>query len=221
MWELAAQLVPEMVGLVVTPAAVIACLMLLGSSHPFRNVAALGGSFLVVYAVISAAVLAAGDAGDASAGDSARGWVSAVVGVLFLVGGLWSWLRPGHRRVAGSEPGWVARLGDPPLRLVVGLGLVLAVVNPNVAILASGLVVVVTAGFSTSEQAGGVVLLLAASVLDFVVPTLVFVLAGSRGRRGLRRATGWLLDHNHVIGIVVLVVFGLLFIGRGLGQLLG
>ena len=50
---------------------------------------------------------------------------------------------------------------------------------------------------------------------------LVFVLAGARGRGWLESATRWLLAHNRVIGIVVLLVFGVLFVGRGLAQVAG
>lgn len=222
MWELAAQLVPEMLGLAITPAAVIASLLLLGSSRPFRNVAALATPFLAVYGALSVAALVVGQASDTGGDDpsSTRGWVSLAVGAVMMTAGVASWRRPPHPGHT-SEPGWVSRLRDPSLRLVLGAGLLLAVVNPNVAILASGLGIVVTSDRSLGVQAGGVALLLAASLLDFVAPTLVFVLAGQRGRGWLRSATGWLLGHNHVIGIGVLLVFGLLLVGRGVGQLTG
>jgi len=232
MWELAGQLLPEMVGLAVTPAAVVACLLLLGSSHPFRNVVALALPFLAVYGVLSVAALAAGRAADAADDDPAttRGWMSIVVGVIFLAVAVMSWLRPRLQSTAGApsarathraameEPGWVSALRDPSVGLVLVAGLLLAVVNPNVAILVSGLGIVVTADVRLSAQISGIVLLLAASMIDFVVPLLVFVLAGERGRGWLRSATGWLLAHNHVISIVVLLAFGVLFVGRGLAQ---
>lgn len=81
--------------------------------------------------------------------------------------------------------------------------------------------IVVTADVGLGSQVGGVALLLAASMIDFVVPVLVFVAAGERGRGWLRSATSWLLAHNHVIGIVVLLAFGVLFAGRGLAQVTG
>lgn len=234
MWELAGQLLPEMVGLAVTPAAVVACLLLLGSSHPFRNVIMLATPFLALYGLLAVAAVAAGRTADVSSDDPStiRGWLSLVIGVLFLAAAAVSWFRPLRQSVgprsAGAvgpasttEPGWVSRLRDPSPRLVLGAGALLAVVNPNVAILISGLGIVVTADVAFGVQAGGVALLLAASMIDFVVPALVFVLAGARGRGWLESATRWLLAHNRVIGIVVLLVFGVLFVGRGLGQVAG
>ncbi|MER7604781.1 GAP family protein [Nocardioides sp. NPDC127503] len=231
MWELVGQLLPEMVGLAVTPAAIVACLLLLGSSYPFRNVVALAVPFLAVYGVLSIIALVAGRAADAASGDpsTTRGWMSVVAGGIFLTVAAMSWLRrpagrPAARathRATTAEPGWVSQLRDPSVRLVLVAGLLLAIVNPNVAILASGLGIVVTADVGLGAQVVGIALLLAASMIDFIVPVLVFVAAGERGRGWLRSATRWLLAHNHVIGIVVLVAFGVLFVGRGLGQVIG
>lgn len=235
MRELAGQLLPEMVGLAVTPAAVVACLLLLGSSHPYRNVGALAVPFLAVYGVLSVVALVAGRAADAASDDpsTTRGWMSFVVGVIFVAVGVMSWLRPRNRpprrgpsarpthRAAIAEPAWALRLRDPSVGLVFGAGLLLAVVNPNVAILASGLGIVATADASLGVQLGGVALLLAASMIDFVIPMLVFVAAGKRGRGWLRDTTSWLLAHDHIIGIVVLFVFGVIFVGRGLAQITG
>lgn len=232
MWELVGQLLPEMVGLAVTPAAIVACLLLLGSPHPFRNVVALAAPFLAVYGLLAAIALAVGrTAGTASEDPSTiRGWISLVVGVLFLGTAAISWFRPVRRSVgprskgamtsgSDAQPEWISRLRDPSVPLVLGVGLLLALVNPNIAILLSGLGIVITADTTLGTQVVGVVLLLAASMVDFVVPMIVFVLAGERGRNWLRSATRWLLAHNRVIGIVVLIVFGVLFVGRGLAQI--
>lgn len=259
-------LVPEMLGLAVTPAAVIACLLLLGSSHPARNVSALASVFFAAYAAFAAAVLVAGHAAEADGASQAmvRGWASLTVGVLFLAGAVYShWharRRPaaallakveakqsgdgasrGSRPAPGSpdpptdrdapagtdgtdgtdEPAWAGMLRDPPLKLVATAGLLIAVLNPNVAILVSGLGIVLTAEVPTSQQAFGVAFLLAASMVDFAVPVLIFVMAGKAGRAWLQTVTAWLLAHNHVIGIVVLAAFGTLFTVRGIEQLLG
>lgn len=235
MWELAGQLLPEMVGLAVTPAAVAACLLLLGSSHPYRNVVALAVPFLAVYGVLSIIALVAGQVTDAASDDpsTTRGWLSIVVGVIFLALAARSWLRSqqrpadgassarGSHRAAIAEPAWASRLRDPSVGLVLVAGLLVAVVNPNMAILASGLGIVVTAEASLGVQLGGIALLLAASMIDFVVPMLVFVAAGERGRGWLRDATSWLLAHDRAIGIIVVLAFGVLFVGRGIALVTG
>ncbi|SDT26430.1 GAP family protein [Microlunatus soli] len=266
MSELLRQLLPEMLGLVITPAAIIGCLLLLASTHAFRNVALFGGTFLVVYAVLSAIVLTIGHSAGASSTDepaAVRGWISLVVGLLFLIGGVVSWLRGRHRKVAPptaraaadaavhpaslvrtvaaplpplarqdpaqkvadsahhDQPAWVQKLTDPTPGFVLAAALVLAIANPNIAILGSGLGIILTADNSLAGQLLALSLLLLASLLDFIVPTIVFLFAGERGRGLLRTATRWLVAHNQIIGIIVLLVFGLLFTGRGCAQILG
>ena len=258
MRELIGLLLPEMVGLAVTPAAVVACLLLLSSSHPWRNVAVFAGVFACVYAAVAALIWGVGDAAGASDDhqDTVRGWVSLALGLLFLLGAAASGLRrsggslpsrgaaPRIRAVddvsGGTDalprpaadlataaapgadeqvPGWVRQLRDPAPRLVVTSALVLSVVNPNVAILASGIGVVMTAEVSGSTQLVGVILLLSSSMADFVVPALIFAFAGARGRQGLVAATSWLVRHNRAIGVGVLIFFGLLFSSRGFSVL--
>lgn len=220
------QLLPEMVGLAITPAAIVATLVLLGSSHPWRNVALFGGAFLVVYSVIAGIAWAVGSGSGPSedANGTVRGWVSLVLGLLFLAGAVVPWLRSRsspHPASAEGPPAWVQRLADPPWRLVAGAGLVLSLLNPNVAILASGLGIVLTADVTHAQRLVGTGLLLASSMADFVVPSALFAISGVGGRERLRHATQWLVAHNRQIGNGVLVFFGVLFASRGVAVLLG
>jgi hypothetical protein len=221
--DLVLDLLPEIVGMAVTPAAVIACLILLGSQHNVRDVTAFALVFLVNYALLCAVVLLVGRAArDSTSSDSTvHSWIGLVVGVLFLAGGAYTWARPSkHAAPARRPPAWVKRLEDPSLGLVVGAAAVLSILNPNVAILVSGLGTIVTAGVSADHELVAVGLLLAGSMIDFVVPSLLYAVSGSRGRRTLAGLTDWLTMHNRAISIGVLLAFGVLFTGRGLVQLL-
>jgi len=222
--DLVLALVPEMIGLVATPGAIVACLLLLTSRRPVGNVAILAGVFLAVYGALAALVLATGRVGGAEDSDGgwARGWLSIVIGAAFLVVAALVWRRepevpmtPGvHRR------GLAERLRDPSRRELATGAATLALVNPNVVILASGVGIVVTSDVDADGQLVGVALLLAASMLDFVVPSVLYVASGERGRRGLRRATDWLLARQAVVGAVVLAALGVTFVLRGLGHVL-
>lgn len=185
--EVLSALVPDLLGLVVTPAAIVACLILLGSSRPLRNVGLFAAVYMAVYAAISTVVVAVGNAAGVATDSpgTTRGWISLV---------------------------------DPEPRLVIIASLLLSVINPNVAILLSGLGVLVTADVSTAEQVVGVLALLGASLLDFVIPVLAFVVSGEAGRAFLRRVTLWLIRHNQTLGVVLLTAFGLLFAVRGISQ---
>jgi len=225
MSELATALAPEMVGLVVTPAVLIACLVVLGTPRPIGKLALFAAVYLSVYAVLSLVVVVIGHVAGIE-GHSAsviRGWISLTVGVLFLVGGAIAWRgatrpRPGARS-SQPAPGWAGGLADPHPRLLVLTALALAVINPNVAILLSGLGIIVTADVSVGAQLVGVGLMLAACLVDFAVPALVYAVGGPAGRGRLQAASRWMVLHNQAIGVGVLVFFGLLFAGRGIAQI--
>lgn len=227
MGELLAQLVPEIVGLAATPAAIVACLLLLGSHRPYRNVAIFGGTVLVLYSVLGAVALVAGRSVGAQTTEeatTARDWIGLVVGVLFLVGGVIALVGRSAPRPEGADeqlPGWARKLANPRPGTLVGVALVLALVNPNVAIFFSGLGAVVAADVSVGEQVVGVLVLVLASVLDYVVPTVFYAVTGLPGRHRLRAMRTWLVRNDRAIGAAVLLVFGVMFTLRGLTAVLG
>jgi hypothetical protein len=228
MGELLAQLVPEIIGLAATPAAIVACLLLLGSHRPYRNVAIFGGTVLVLYSILGAVALAAGrsvEAQTAEEATTARDWLGLVIGLLFLVGGVVALVRrPPPRPVGGPEgageqaPGWARKLAAPTPATLVGVALVLALVNPNVAIFFSGVGAVVAADITVGEQVLGILVLVLASVLDYLVPTVLYAVTGIPGRHRLQAMRNWLVRNNRVIGAVVLLAFGLMFTVRGAAQ---
>ena len=230
MGDVLAALAPEIIGLAVTPAAIVACLLLLGSARPYRNVVVFGGTVLVVYAVLGAVALVVGRASSAHETDApgtVRGWIGLVVGVLFLAGGVAAVVRrPATRRAGdastGEElPAWARGLASPRVPVLVGSAVVLALVNPNVAIYVSGLGSVVTADVTPGVQVVAVLVLVVAAVLDYVVPTVVYAVTGLPGRRQLHAVRAWLVRNDRMIGAAVLLVFGVVFMVRGLVRLLG
>lgn len=226
MGDLLAQLVPEIIGLAVTPAAIVACLLLLGSHRPYRNVAVFGGTVLVLYAILGGIALVAGrsvDAQETADATTVRGWIGLVVGLLFLAGGVATVAgRPAPRPEGAGDrtPGWARRLASPRVPTLVGVAVVLALVNPNVAIFFSGLGTVVTADVAVEEQVVGVLILVVASVLDYVVPTVLYAVTGVPGRHRLHALRAWLVRNDRPIGAAVLLVFGLMFTTRGVIQVL-
>lgn len=101
---------------------------------------------------------------------------------------------------------------------LVGVAVVLALVNPNVAIFFSGVGAVVAADISVGEQALGILVLVLASVLDYVLPTVFYTVTGLPGRHRLHAMRTWLVRHDRAVGAVVLLVFGVMFTVRGIVQ---
>jgi hypothetical protein len=82
-------LAPEIIGLILTPAAIAGCILLLQSQRPYLNAIAFGAAFIVLYAAISIIVLAIGSSVDASDDSSiSKGIVGITVGALFILLGI-------------------------------------------------------------------------------------------------------------------------------------
>lgn len=209
------ELIPEAVGLMLTPAAIAGCILLLQSRHPYGNAVAFAASFLVLYAAISIMVLAVGDTVETTAEtEKVKGVASLTVGVLFLLIGLVITLH--HQRTRQGPPKWAALLESARPTGAFIAGMVLALANPNVFLLLSGLGIVLTEAGSRAEQVGGAGMLLAAVAADFVVPIVLFALFGSRARTALDAARGWMIARDRLLSLVVLYGFGALFAIRGL-----
>ena len=173
----------------------------------------------MLYAVLSIVVLAIGDTVDPTADTSvAKGVVSLSIGILFLLVG--AVIAVHHPRTDGGPPHWATMLESARPTGAFMAGVVLAIANPNVFLLLSGLGVVVSEASGRGEEVAGAGFLLGGVALDFVVPVVAFAVLGRRARDGLDRMKGWMVTHDRALTLTILLGFGVLFVGRGLGQVL-
>ncbi|GAF43847.1 GAP family protein [Rhodococcus wratislaviensis] len=214
MSELIWLLVPEMIGLVITPAAVVGCVLLLESANAVRNALAFGSAFLLVYSQIAVAALLGG-AGDPSAtSKTVSNWVGLIVGVLFLVVGVVMLAQ--KPKPAGATPKWMTALESATPRTAFVAGLALGTINPNIFIMLSGMTIISSSHVGIGGALVGTALLLVASMLDFAVPIGIYTVLGDRAQKGLSAAKSWMVRHNRALGVAVFFGFGTLFALRGL-----
>lgn len=223
MGQVIGQLLPLAVGVAISPLPVIAAILMLLSPRA-RTV---GVGFLVgwVGGIVVALVVAVLLAGLVPAGSPGQphlwaGVLQIVLGVLLLLIGSRQWR---SRPRAGAEPVMPAWMGAvdrfSPAR-AAGLAFALAGLNPKNLLLA------LSAGRTIDDgwlAAGGVavaalvfVVLASSSV---VVPVVGYLVAGARLGTVLEELKSWLVAHNAVIMTVLLLVLGVMLVGKGIGQL--
>nr|WP_198428870.1 GAP family protein [Nocardia bovistercoris] len=207
------RLLPELLGLVVTPVAVVGCVLLLRSGNAVRNAYAFGAAFLLVYLQIGIAGLLGGAGGEHATPAAVAHWFGFLVGVLFLGFGAWVLARPPAR---AGPPRWLTELESAGARRAFATGLVLAVLNPKLLIMLSGVSVIASSDAGPGAAIFATLLLLVSAALDFAIPIGMYVLLGVRARRGLDRATRWMVANDRMLAVCVSLVFGLLFTVRGL-----
>ncbi|MFD4351728.1 GAP family protein [Nocardia sp. NPDC058518] len=217
MGELLVLLLPEMIGLVVTPAAIAGCVLLLQSRRPIANALTFGGAFLLVYTQIAVAALLGGASDPGSTSKTVSHWAGLVVGLVFLAAAARVVL---HRPAPGAPaPKLLTELESAGPRKAFVAGLVLAVVNPNLFIMMSGMSVIASSQTTVGAALVGTLLLLLAAMLDFLVPIGIFLALGERAKSGLESAKEWMLRNNRAMTIGVLLAFGALFTIRGIANL--
>jgi Sap, sulfolipid-1-addressing protein len=218
MGSLLIELLPFAAGLAVTPAAIATGILFLGSKRPLANAIAFAAAFSIVYAGLAALVLFAAQASTEPLVDTrTKAGVTLAIGLLLLGLALLGWLRgrgrtPHRGRLLDLVEG--ARPAE-----ALGLGVALAVLNPNIPILLGGLATIAAAEVSTAAQVVGAVFLLAASQLGLAGPILWYVARPASAGRGLDRIKEWLARHERAVDLGVLLVFGALFTIKGLAGL--
>jgi threonine/homoserine/homoserine lactone efflux protein len=217
MW---ADLVPEWIGLILTPLAVVGAIVLLGTNRALPNALSFAGAFALNYAILSAIVLWVGTVAAAEV-EQGRGryLISMLMGLLFLGIGLAVLLRH-HVGATGGKPKWAVVLETAtPVRAFLG-GFALSLINPNVVILLSGLTLIITSGETIGTQVLGALTLVLASLIPFAIPIGIYLVMGEGGKEMLKKVFAWMIEHEKALTAGTLLLFGALFFGRGLGGLL-
>ncbi|WP_410876960.1 GAP family protein [Nocardia sp. A7] len=217
MGELILLLVPEMIGLVITPAAIVGCVLLLQSRRPIASAASFGAAFVLVYAQVGVAALLGGASDPSSTSKTVAHWAGLVVGLVFLGLGARAAL---HRRPADAPPPkLLTQLESAGPRQAFMAGLVMAIINPNLVIMMSGMSLIASSQTTTISALVATLLLILAAALDFLIPIAIYLVLGERARRGLESAKRWMLRNNRSMTITVLLGFGVLFTARGIANL--
>lgn len=211
MGELILQLLPELAGMAVTPAAIAGCVLLLQTKRALANSFAFFAAFMIVYTAIGVAALLGGATGDTRS-HVASHWAGLAVGLIFVAFGVAQSVR--KRTPSDTGPEWMQQLANAKPRGAFVMGAALSVVNPNLAIMISGMTIIAASDTTTASAVTGTALLLLAAALDFLVPIGIYVAFGKRAQDGLAAVKKWMLGHDRPLTLCVFFGFGALFVIR-------
>lgn len=218
MAELVVELIPSMLALLLTPAAIAGAILLLGSPRPYANSVSFMGGFALVYTLLVGVVVVLASVNTPPLLSVRTKAVVELVagGALLLTAAIVVVRRQRPHTARKAKRGVLARLADATPRFAFGIGLALAAINPNVAILIAGLAVVAAA---ETGHAIGALLLLLAAVSGILIPVLWRWLAPESASRHLARIKVWIASHDTAINVAMLLVFGAVFTIKGMSDL--
>jgi hypothetical protein len=208
------------IGVAISPLPIIAVILMLFSPRARLN----GPAFLLGWAValgaVSTIVYVVTDASDAATDSGASDTTSTikvVLGVVLLAMAMRRWR---HRDQQTATPKWMQSIDSfTPVR-AFALAVALAAVNPKNLVLTIGAAAGLgQLGVDTGAAVVAIIVFVALASLSIAVPVVLYLIGGEHARARLDSLKDWMERHNAAVMSVVLLIFGVLLISKGLGLL--
>ncbi|PJJ61922.1 GAP family protein [Compostimonas suwonensis] len=214
---------PLALGIAVSPIPIIAAiLMLLSPKAKGTSVGFLLGWMVGIIVAVTVFTLLSNliPASDPSDPKPTVGVIKIVLGVLLLLLAVRQWRSRPKEGATAALPKWMAAIDTMTTLRGLGLGFLLSAVNPKNLLLA------VAAGLAIGADdlaVGSTVLVIVIftiiASLSIAIPVIAYLVATKRMEGPLERLRGWLVQNNAVVMGVLLLVMGVVVIGKGIANL--
>ncbi|ALU71367.1 membrane protein [Rhodococcus erythropolis R138] len=210
-------LLPIAVGVAVSPVAVIATILMLlskraGSTSIGFALGCLLGIFIatVLFVTLSSALSTSDNGPSATVS-----WIKLALGVLLLAFGVKQWRgRSGEH----ETPKWMQAIDEMTAVKGLGLGFALAAINPkNLLMCIAAGVSIGSASLATSGVIASVLVFTIIASSTVAIPVIGYLVSADRLREPLAKLKVWLQDNNTTVMSVLILVVGVVLIGKGIG----
>jgi Sap-like sulfolipid-1-addressing protein len=211
------------VGVAISPAAIVAVILMLFSRRARVNgplfllgwVVGLGGLVAVVYAISDQS-----NAGSSNTSSDSVSWLKIGLGAGFLLLARREWRKRPGPGAESEMPKWMGRVDALTPVQALGLGVLLGVVNPkNLALGIGAAAGLAQLSLSTADAVVSLVVFVAIGSLSIAIPVIYYQLAGERAAAKLEELKDWLGRHNDAVMAILFLVFGVALIAKGLEPL--
>jgi hypothetical protein len=211
------------IGVAISPVPIIAVILMLFTRRPKSISLAFLGGWILGLAIVSGIVLAVAQPHDYdpdSGPSTAAALVRLVLGVLLF----WLAVRQWRSRPKPGEephmPGWLASLDSFTPVKSLGLGAILSGINPkNLALTLSAAMTIAQAELGAASTAGVMVVFIIIASISVAAPIAAYLVMGDKAARTLDGWKVWLTANNHTVMFVLLLVFAVVLLGKGISGL--
>jgi threonine/homoserine/homoserine lactone efflux protein len=206
--------IPLALAIAASPFAIIPVLVLLSSPHARTSGPTyLAGWVLGLLAIVTFAAMLSGLWEGPAEPRTWTAWLRIAVAVGLLGLAAKKWL---GRQDPGPPPAWLTSVTTATPGRALRLGVILAVANPKILVLAA------TAGATVSSEftVAGLVITVVVAASSVALPVAASLILGERLRPSLERGSAWLGRHNATIVAVVLFIIAIALIAEGITVLL-
>jgi threonine/homoserine/homoserine lactone efflux protein len=220
--DVVGETLPLALGVAISPIPIIAAILMLlspkarGTSLGFLLGWVLGILVAVVAFTLLASVLP--DAGDSSSKPVA-GTIKIILGALLLVLAVKQWR---SRPTGGAEPAlpkWMHAIDTMSVGRAVVLGFLLSGLNPkNLLLGAAAGIAIGSADLTITDHVITIAVYTIVAASTVAVPVIAYLLATERMAAPLASLRTWLVHNNATVMAVLLLVIGVVVIGKGIGN---
>jgi hypothetical protein len=211
-------LLPLAIAVTISPIPIIAEILLLFTKRPVAAAAAYLVGFIVGVALVLGILVLVANAIDLSKSGPSKGagTLQLVLGVLLLVAAVRRFRhRPKEGEVAPS-PKWMEGISSFTPQKSLGLGAAIGAANPkNIAVGVAGAAAISSAGLSAGQSIVSIVVYVVIAAAGVAAPLVVMVSLGDRAQGVLESWKAWLALNNATVMAVLLLVFGVVLVGKG------
>ncbi len=211
------------VGVAISPVPIIAVILMLFSQRARVNGPAFLLGWVVALGAVSAAVYAVSDASNASTSSTASdtiSWGKIALGVLLVLLAARTWRQQPAPGEEAPMPKWMSGIDSLTAGKALGLGLLLAGINPKNLILTAGAAAgLAQLGLSTSDVIVSLIVFVVIGSLTIAGPVGYYLVGGENAKGRLDTVKSWLAAHNAAVMTVLFLVFGATLIAKGIPPL--
>ena len=216
-------LLPLGLGVALSPIPISAVILMLLSRQAARTSTGFLAGWVAGIVVVTVVVfLLVGQAGNTSTGkpSTVSSVLKLVFGVLLLGLAVRQWRERPKPGEAADLPKWMSTLDSLTFVKALGLGFALAAVNPKnlVMCLAAG-TTIGAAHLSGGEDVVAVVVFTLIAASTVAIPVIGYMTARSKMTGPLESLREWLTQNNATVMAVLLLVIGVVLLGKGISGL--
>jgi hypothetical protein len=220
MGEAIGGVLPEAVGVALSPVPIIAVILMLVTPRARVNAPAFALGWVAGLAAVGVIVLAIASPADANDDGAPATWVSVlklVLGLLLLLFAVRQSRGRPHGGKEAAAPRFMSAVDAFTPAKSAGAGVVLSAANPkNLLLAVAAAAAIAQTGISAGEQAVAYAVFAVIGTVGVAAPVVIYFALGDRAGPILDDLKGWMSRNNAVIMTVLLLVIGAKLIGAAI-----
>jgi threonine/homoserine/homoserine lactone efflux protein len=211
------------IGVALSPAPIIAVVLMLAGPRGRANGPAFLAGWVVGIAALGTIVLLVASSASASEHGAPATWVSIVkiiLGLLLVLLAVRQWRGRPRGDASPELPKWMKTVDTFTPGRSVAMGAALSSVNPkNLLLVVGAATAIAQTGASTGDQTVALIVFIAIATLGVGAPVAIYYLMGDRATKILADLHDWMARENATIMAVICLIIGAKLIGDAISAL--